>query len=1355
MKSILYLLFLLVPQLLLGQKDLFDIQHFSIKEGLPDYQTLHIEQDKNGYIWGNTIGSLFRYDGYQFKVYRKQELAVSGGEFVHFAIDDDGLVWYFDFDKQPLKVRILDPKQGKNVSVDVFFKNKLPFSSQEITHIYRDKQLGMVILTKRSGFFTYQNGQFKLRYQHNVPIEYSRVRSGEDGNIWFCHQDTLFQILANGQIKTTVKRDFILDIIDVNGSIYVSYGNFFENKPDLRFSEMVNYIKKEKPQYERISGKPIDELENKTPNLAYHSPFVDKERYQWIILKEHPKATLIGKSIHNQIIFNKIMPLDNEETSDKTLSVGIRELYEDRQSNIWVTSDNGIYKISRRRIPFKSYLQGKSARGIFRIGNELLVHHHKSSIVNLTTGEATDLDLPLMRLTFFKNKHKLWIGAEYGLTYWNTKWNKIDWNKTDWKKSDFYFRELKGYQYIVPFKSKKTDRLWMGTSKGLVYLDTKKDKIVAFETNNERLNKATIRYLYENKDGVWLVTNQGLFCMNVQGSVLKEWNIQNGSPSNDFYHLHEDKKGIFWLGTADVGLIRWNSKTKKQKVFGREEGFLNENIYAVYEDKDNFLWLPTDYGLIRFNKTTYEVNTYLEEHGLPNNEFNTYSHYQDSLGNLYFGGVNGVVMFHPKDFIKNTLTDIPLHLTAYKVLPEGEEELLDFTKTALQTNCLTFRPNDKFFEVHFALMDFKNNGKRLYAYQIKGYDNTWRYTTDNFIRINSLPYGNYELVIKGQVDSIAWSSKVLKIKIAVLRPFYLQWWFIVLGIATVAISVFLFFKNKTRNLLKEQIRLEKMVLDRTAKIQEDKETIAAQAEALKEMDGIKTKFFSNITYEFRTPLTLILGPTKQLYEAEETPQKRQKLQSILKNTRLLLHLINQLLDLSKLESHKMTVSWRYGNVIKYTEELLNSFAALAEQKEQQLIFKSDETVWETYFDKEKWHKIVFNLLSNAIKYTEAQGEIQLVIKKIKQNEQEIIYLKVCDNGIGIHAKDLPQIFNRFYQVDSSLTRFQEGAGIGLALVKELIELQGGTIEVQSVINKGTTFEVKIPVPQGDINLSMLTPSEFTHSTIQTLPITAAEIEGKQIGIGEKLEVLIIEDNADMRDYISSCLDHTKYQISMANDGEAGLQKAFEIVPDLIISDVMMPKKDGFEVVTTLRQHTATSHIPIILLTAKSALDSRLEGLSRGADVYLTKPFSPKELVIRVQKLIELRQLMQERYQNKEKNVVETQTDSIKIYQEEDVFITELKTYILQNIENSNLSVETISEHFDISRSQLYRKVKALTNESVVVFIQKIRLETALVLIQENQLTLSEIAYQTGFSSSSYFSKVFKHIYGKNPSEVSE
>ena len=299
-----------------------------------------------------------------------RELNKSEKSDYHFTIDDEGLVWYFDFSQPPLNIQILDAARNTFTSVDDFFKNKLPFSSKDITRVYRDKQLGFVIFTQNNGFYTYRDGEFELLYQHNTSIEYSRVIGRDNGDFWFCHQDTLFQVSAEGERNFRIGKDFILDVLSINSELYVWYGNFLDEGRGHKFSELVNYIYFEKPKYERIIGKSLVWLEDKTPNLAYHSPIVDTEGYQWIIQKERNQNTLIGQNSENKILFEETMPLKRQSKNNQSLFVKVRELYADRQNNIWVTSDNGLYKVSHRQMPFKSYLLGKSTRGFFRIGNQ-------------------------------------------------------------------------------------------------------------------------------------------------------------------------------------------------------------------------------------------------------------------------------------------------------------------------------------------------------------------------------------------------------------------------------------------------------------------------------------------------------------------------------------------------------------------------------------------------------------------------------------------------------------------------------------------------------------------------------------------------------------------------------------------------------------------------------------------------------------------------------------------------------------------------------------------------------------------------------------------------------------------------
>lgn len=558
--------------------------------------------------------------------------------------------------------------------------------------------------------------------------------------------------------------------------------------------------------------------------------------------------------------------------------------------------------------------------------------------------------------------------------------------------------------------------------------------------------------------------------------------------------------------------------------------------------------------------------------------------------------------------------------------------------------------------------------------------------------------------------------------------------------------VWQYFQNRTKKLKQDKAHLSQLVKERTAKIQEDKEVIEAQAQKLKRLNQVQKEFFTNITHEFRTPLTLVIGPLQQLLKGKFPKKVKAQFNMMLKNGQYLQTLINQLLDLSKLESGQMQLERSQGDLFAFTKDLVQRFEPLANEKNQSLNFYSSKGHLATHFDKDKWSKIVYNLVANAIKFTNIGGYIQVdMLKETNADKSEKVRLLVQDTGVGIGQENMTKIFNQFYQIDGSSKRMQEGTGIGLTLVKELIELQGGQIFVHSKEKYGTSFEVEIPI------FSQLPIEEISTNEIQVPNTMIAQTPPQSVEFIDNLplEILIIEDNTGMQYYIKNCLESFNYRIRVANDGDEGIKEALNNAPDLIISDIMMPKKDGYEVVSSIRQDIATSHIPIILLTAKSSLESRLEGLERGADAYLTKPFSPEGLILRVRKLIELRQLIQTHYQ---KNATALFTEATPMLKKEDEFMQKLQSIILENLVNEALSSEWLAQNFLMSRTNFYKKVKALTNHTVGKFINIIRLQEAEKLIKTGNNNLSSVAYQVGFSSPSQFSKVCKRIYGKAPSE---
>ena len=519
-----------------------------------------------------------------------------------------------------------------------------------------------------------------------------------------------------------------------------------------------------------------------------------------------------------------------------------------------------------------------------------------------------------------------------------------------------------------------------------------------------------------------------------------------------------------------------------------------------------------------------------------------------------------------------------------------------------------------------------------------------------------------------------------------------------------------------------------------------------QAEELKELNEVKSRFFANISHELRTPLTLILGPVQDLLGMSEEEPHQKRLGMILNNTKRLLKLINQLLDLSKIEGGKLELKAAQANFVPFCRGLVMSFESFAEQKSITLHFDtSDESIF-MYYDSDKMEQILVNLLSNALKFTPEGG---IVTTSIDRGEEQVI-LVIKDTGIGIHAEQLPYIFDRFYQADNSDTRAFEGTGIGLALTKDLVELHGGSIKVKSTEGAGTEFIIFFRTGDAHLDKTQIVPTRHDESSQSYLDLeTVAPATEQPTGEnGQGKQVLIIDDNREMREYIRLQLAGD-FSFREAANGEEGWEQALQHTPDLIISDVMMPKVSGYDLCKKLKGDVRTSHIPVILLTAKAGMDEKLKGLSLHADDYLIKPFNAHELKLRVGNLIASRRRLQKRFAEK----VVFQPKEVAVSSQEEVFLNKLIETVEKHIDNTRFGVEDFSRELGLSRSQLNRKMQAMLNRSPNQFLRSYRLEKARLMIEQNTGTISEISYDVGFSSPAYFSKCFQEEFGVTPKEI--
>ena len=572
----------------------------------------------------------------------------------------------------------------------------------------------------------------------------------------------------------------------------------------------------------------------------------------------------------------------------------------------------------------------------------------------------------------------------------------------------------------------------------------------------------------------------------------------------------------------------------------------------------------------------------------------------------------------------------------------------------------------------------------------------------------------------------------MEIRLAVLKPFYLQSWFFALSALIFSLFAYWIYKfNLNRNLSK------------------------AETKRIKDLDALKTKLYTYISHEFRTPLTVIMGMADDI---QDQPLEQQLIK---RNSKNLLHLVNQLLDLSKLDAGLLNLNLNQADIIGFLNYLIESFYSMAREKNLRLTFDSEEKEMYMDFDESRIQQITYNLVSNAIKFTPENGSVAVVVRKVQVEDQPFAQIRVRDSGIGIPEEQIKHIFDRFYQVDSSSTRTGEpvlrsfnkggGTGIGLALTKELIVMMGGSISVSSDAGKGTAFTFLLPIKQE----AVIAEPELKKEGDQDLSYKSTDAEDmNSVSLHEQAvedglpQLLIIEDNKDVATYIKSCV-RRDYRVHYAVNGSEGIKRAIEIIPDIIISDVMMPEKDGYEVTETLKKHELTCHIPILLLTAKAAMADKVQGLEVGADAYLMKPFHKEELLVRLRKLVELRKQLHSYYSN----LSDQDIPSEKALSMDEIFVQKLHKLINEEISNPVLSVEDLCAVVAMSQAQLYRKIKALTGKTPALFIRSIRLAKAVELLKSGEMNVSEVAYEVGFSDPNYFSRIFSKEIGEAPSSV--
>jgi signal transduction histidine kinase/ligand-binding sensor domain-containing protein/DNA-binding response OmpR family regulator len=1001
---------------------------------------------------------------------------------------------------------------------------------------------------------------------------------------------------------------------------------------------------------------------------------------------------------------------------------------EDSYGVLWIATSDGLKQLLKDSDTFK---------------------HHSSD-----PADASTLSNNAVTIIFEDSRKQLWIGTEDGLNLYNRQ-------ERIFKRFHFDPNNLGSLSDngIVAIEEDHLGNLWVGTRLGgLNRYNPQSNNFERMDhdpNNMSSMSNSSIMTILESSShkSLWIGTfNGGLveyeFASQKFNHFLHEHGDLNSISHNTVYSIYEDEQAVLWIGTNGGGLNKFVSQTRKNTTYSETDGLLSNQILNIIGDNSQNIWISTSKGLCVFDPSEERFVTFHLADDLHSNLFDRGAFYKNKHGDFYYGTAEGIHKFNPDsldfDYLQPSIVLTGLKVNNISIMPYlGANSLKK----------LNLRYDQNYFTFEFAVLDYRNPAANKYKFCLSGVDDSWIDARhDRTIKYSNMQPGHYTLEVKGRNADGIGAQNSFSLPIRITPPPWKTWWAYVLYFIAITGIILIFWQTTLkRERLKNQLKFERF-----------------QGERLQELDQLKSRFFANISHEFRSPLTLIVGPLERITEKIKNNEVRDDINMMKKNAGKLLKLINQLLDLSRLESGKMLLRVKEQNIITFLKETLLSFSALAESKSISLSFMSDDDDVKLHFDAEVMDKIMTNLVANAVKFTPPNGIVTVSVIHSKKTPRSSlmngrlydknwgawVQIAVSDTGPGIPAEKIDKIFDHFYQYTGQRNDGENiGSGIGLALVKELVELHKGRIVVSSKIRVGTNFTITLPGGRAQYAAHEVDDFQTAKATEQH-PI---EHENKQKSrftiedLGDLISndalpcILVVDDNKDIRTYIRKTLTD-RYNIIETSNGLEGWNSAIEEIPDLIISDVMMPEMDGIKLCNKLKSDERTNHIPVILLTVRAAEEDKIEGLQFGADEYMTKPFDANELLARVNNLITQRQRLCE-YYNKSLSLNEIATKDI-----DHQFLQRAIRIVEKHLADPDFSVAGFCHELGISRPQLHRKMTALTNQSTSKFIRTIRLKHAASMLATRSGNVFEVAQDVGFNNLSYFAKCFHEQYDMSPSE---
>ncbi len=1358
-----YGIFILLFISLQGMSQQYSVKVKSIgfEDGLVSRNNGPFFQDSEGLMWIGSREGMSRYDGYRIKAYTEENGALVSNAVRSISQDKQGFLWLLGVDpnhNNDIVFQIFDTRQGKAIVATDFFESPLPMDVQNLLMIQSDYVSGNVwLVTKDYKVYLYHKPQenspeFRLIYESNKPV--FRMRSCPQG-LWLSSEG-LFQLL--GPSGRMVKQ--------VNTGIPKAL-------PILGADDMGNvYYLKELPIADRPDHKPPVLFVNEHPLGGVSPSFWQGKRIMGFD-PYHQQSWYLKQGAYGRAVYDGFLNELVEYDLEQEIQAFPIPLYFDRSGNGWASYDSRVNIIKLEKSLFTNYLTDISVFGINGYGARGLYVNDKNQLFTNGLGLSYRIDLKTGQAErfspnsdFYGEKFKKGdVAKAYATLYsgggdqeelkrlalvpdqegnlWYTdegvrliKYDIRTQRFTDYTYANGYREKVQGESTIhwSAFSDSRS-RLWLGGNVGLAILDEKDSVIRKIRDYNgfETLSRSSIYSFHENESGIWIGATTGLYLMNPEGKFVKrfhtEGDVNEQIPYNTIAHIREDKEGWLWLATRGGGIIKLNTTTGEFHQWTTKNGLSDNTVYATYEDNYGYLWVPSNRGIMRIRLDDFSISTYTTADGLIHEEFNTTSHFQAKDGRLFFGSIDGVTSFHPMDFLNESQEDIALKVVGLQKQERQTGLYQESTASYFESGAVRLDPGELGFSLEFTLLDFINSDENTFSYKIDGIDQLWNYVDQPEVRINSLPYGSYSLLVRGQGRQGQWSRE-LSIPVVVIRPFYLRWWFFT-GIALILITLISWrVAYREKRLLLRQAVLEEEIASRTVKIRQ-------QAEELQELDELKSKFFANVSHELRTPLSLILGPVNKLISRRDLDQgTRKDLIRIQKNSEQISKLVEEILDLTKLENKKVTARPKRIKLKSYFGRLYNSFESKASFQDIDFSYSYKGAEDQSFLlDPDMTERIINNLLSNAFKFTPAHGQIVLRVL----SAPDYVQVSVSDNGSGISKQDLPHIFERFFQTKDSKRAASGGTGIGLALSKELAEAMNGQLIVQSEANKGSTFTLTLPLVSETISvdesvtIEQETPKQ--NNAVSKVPQKADYI-------------LVVEDHLDMRDFIVSSLSGD-FDTMEAGDGQEALAilKASTHKPMLVITDMMMPEMDGIQLLTALKSIDTFQSIPVIMLTARTADEDKLEAFRIGVDDYLIKPFSVEELKARIRNQLKVSESRRVANLVSEVNYDHNNALDEKL----ENWLLEVKKITMESVHKVDFNIATVAGAVGLSERQFQRKLKNATGYTPNVYLKEIRLQMARSYLEQHKYNqVTEVSLAVGFTSTPYFSKLYKERFGKTP-----